>query len=649
MKDMLAALYNQSKINDYFHKKLSSQIEEYPKSLQEFLIKDAQFLSKLGVDNDANYKNAFYIIRHSQEILKKNNIKLNTEQLHLLYEQILKNIKTRPINTILGFKSAVMNALKDINYMSKNAYPNYEDMMPIQAPRDLSKWTMAMKNIYAKINSGIDTNEAALSIIGDWDKLEKRDFMNWLKFYQGGEHLKYKTAQKIEKTAQLKYYMNDNLPGYFMPVPASKPKEEIQKADVPIEAPAVEAPVGPSPEEKKQIIEVLRTKILSRLNSAEKLLSSEEGHIFMQSRDEFKRFLDALHKLKQEILLVNKASLNDKTYIDLIIRQGNIAAKGGFKKSAAMFYHIAQNGPSPPFAADLKFKSEQQGGDVANNPPSMDALTATPPVEGSPPAPMPPAETPPVEESPIKKLVKRVDPSADENNMDDDIFDVIDEEEDLVIEAQVADPPLPVPAQPASIEPKEAPTEEVPKEKQDDEGRDFDAKIDEAFANLTIHDVIKKLEEASYVFKNREIGRQLAVADVMLDRLGLAPFFPSLAEATRSALESNQYCLTRIEDIINKLRGTVSTKETDVGEVPAEITPELQAAKEKLETDSQKEKDRKALRKKIENEELETPAKEKPEVEGVEEELKETPAKLEAPPLAHKPPATPTPTAPLAP
>ena len=39
----------------------------------------------------------------------------------------------------------------------------------------------------------------------------------------------------------------------------------------------------------------------------------------------------------------------------------------------------------------------------------------------------------------------------------------------------------------------------------------------------------------------------------MLNKLGISGFFPALAEATRSALESNQYCQTRVDEILSKL------------------------------------------------------------------------------------------------
>ena len=88
-----------------------------------------------------------------------------------------------------------------------------------------------------------------------------------------------------------------------------------------------------------------------------------------------------------------------------------------------------------------------------------------------------------------------------------------------------------------------------------------DSLIEKALANVTVKDIISKLEELAGIFKNREISRQLAVIDLMMDAVGIAAFFPNLAEATNKSLESNQYTLTRVEDILAKLRGSEALPE----------------------------------------------------------------------------------------
>ena len=76
----------------------------------------------------------------------------------------------------------------------------------------------------------------------------------------------------------------------------------------------------------------------------------------------------------------------------------------------------------------------------------------------------------------------------------------------------------------------------------------------------------------------------------MLDKLGIAAFFPDLAEASKSALESNQYCQTRIENIIAKVRGAMIIPADDKIDInqepePAQLnpeTPQLNALKNRL-------------------------------------------------------------------
>jgi hypothetical protein len=81
--------------------------------------------------------------------------------------------------------------------------------------------------------------------------------------------------------------------------------------------------------------------------------------------------------------------------------------------------------------------------------------------------------------------------------------------------------------------------------------------LDKAFENITVKDVAKRLQALSTVFKNREIARQLSIIDLMLDKLGIAGLFPQLAEATKSALESNQYSSIRIEEVLSKLMSVI--------------------------------------------------------------------------------------------
>jgi hypothetical protein len=164
---------------------------------------------------------------------------------------------------------------------------------------------------------------------------------------------------------------------------------------------------------------------------------------------------------------------------------------------------------------------------------------------------------------------------------------------------------------------------------------EFDNQIDNAFKNVTISDVVAKLEKISKYYKTREHPRELSIVDMMLDSLGLASLFPSLSEALNKSLEANNYISTRVDDILSKLRGAVATQEKS--SKPSEPErPEITGIKNKLQEDQDKETKRKQMRKEQEASELDNKGKETPEVE-IEEDLASppTPAKAPAPrPLA---------------
>jgi hypothetical protein len=190
----------------------------------------------------------------------------------------------------------------------------------------------------------------------------------------------------------------------------------------------------------------------------------------------------------------------------------------------------------------------------------------------------------------------------DKNKSDDanDADDLLVTENDLIATAQAA-PPVPAPA------PVPAPTTPTPEHFAGDE-------IEQALKNVTIETVIEKLEALAKVYGNRELARQLNIVDLMLGRLGLATFFPNLAEAMRSALDSNQYVLTRVEEIISKLKSSTEGTGQQINLVPSlepgkdVYGPDIMGIKSKLETDKEKEKARKEKRKVMQEAEEASPA-----------------------------------------
>lgn len=532
---------------------------------------------------------------------------------------------------------------ENIPKLELKAYPNFDEYMFTPPPRDTKKWIEAVKDIYYKEKTGYDKRSAILSTINKWDEMEKRDFFNWLKFYEEGAHLKYKVAQQM-------WYEGLN-PGYILPFKKdSPPTVDTNSADDSLEEISVS--------EKKRIIEQQRKKIIGRLDSTEKLLRSDEGQMF--AGKEFETLLEIIYQLKKKIQLINKKSASTKLYDDMIVKEANVLQRRGFSKAADVLYKLADpmpdaTPPTPPTnvsGAPTTVPGDQVGGDRSN--------------ENTPPNNTPNLLPTKKEEAPSEGMGEFLDGLKGGNVTDDtdtndlEVMDV-DDELEVIKEAQEVPPASPpeVAPEPPAPEPapipeenleviEDAPPAPLPEEENLEVSEDeaprsnFDSVMDSALKNIKIDDVVIKLEDLAKIFKTREVPRQLALVDMMLDTLGISSFFPSLAEATNKSLESNQYILTRVEDILSKLRGTMATNEIDLtSENPAAQTPDMQTFKNKLIDQDEKEKAKKKMRKELEEKKLQDATKEEPEVE-IEEDLSQpTEVAPAAPPVPAAAPAPP--------
>ena len=569
----------------------------------------------------------------------------------------------------------------DVGMNVKKAYPNFDgNNIPYEEPADLGKWINTAKNIdYYRENNYQNAFEHATS---GWNDMEKLKFTNWLKFYEGGNHKKYATANV--------YFGGSGEIGYVLPNPSNKKDElnvidDLNSKDL-------------TPEQKKHIIEKQRKKIIGRLDSTEKLLRSEDGRHFVG--EELSELIKIIHELKRKIYSINKKSSSNKIYDDMIIREANILIKNGFVDAAAVLYKIADeainindnslmalgqqplppvNEPSTPSPAPSPITptppsqtpqpsqnkpiptspgaalspappgSTTVGGGAPNTSPTQPlnpsepspSAGSGPSISGGPPTIPPPENTPtpttslpssssnlPGEATPSQKpqespAWKQFFDEMNKNNTKKQAS-FFDDDEELIVEAQVApnvgNAPLEIES-PAPISMPQ-PTKEPLEVKENDrvpmlsynKSKDFDAIIDSAFQNVTIADIVNKLEDLTNLFKNREIPRQLAIVDLMLDRVGLSSVFSELSEASGKSIEANNYILSRIEDILSKLRGSVGVSKIDLQQTTAP-SGEAQVIKEKIELDKAKDEKRKQLRKEMENQQFETAPQPPPPVE----------------------------------
>lgn len=542
----------------------------------------------------------------------------------------------------------------------KSAYPNIDYFMHIPGQHDTAKWLQAISDIYRKERNGEARVKAIRQVTSNWNITETFDFLNWIKFYEAGDHMKYKFAQL--------WYENPDLPGYALHVKKDPAPSAVQQTDGPAIDFARERETDNA--DRRERIEKQRNKIIGRLDSAEKLLRSPDGHLF--SGKEFETLLETIYQLKKKIQMVNKISTSTRLYDDMIIREANVLHKNGFIKAASMLYSVAQS----PAQSGEQAKGTEGGATDLSAPPPPDPSGAGnpgPPSGGAgTPAQPPGGATMPQSEPnkpPLPKGIAEFLANLDESQVfgedkmgAEDELEVLDNDDALfVTEAQVApvDEPMTTTPAPAPLDPSpvSAPAPEAPAVAAEEGGDEplevteedikspakatptsnFDARVDAALAGVTVADVVAKLEDLAKIFKTREVPRQLGIVDMMLDHLGLASYFPSLSESTNKALESNNYIQSRIEDILSKLRGAMGSTEIDLkGDAEVE-NPEVASVKGKLQEDADKEAARKKMRKEQETAELTDKGKETPEVE-IEEDLgapaAPPPARPAAPPTA---------------
>ena len=74
--------------------------------------------------------------------------------------------------------------------------------------------------------------------------------------------------------------------------------------------------------------------------------------------------------------------------------------------------------------------------------------------------------------------------------------------------------------------------------------------------DAAVKEATDRLENISKLLKSRNMIRELASIDILLDKIGLASFFPELTDAQAKLIDSFGYSSNKIESIVAKLRGS---------------------------------------------------------------------------------------------
>lgn len=596
-----------------------------PNDVKDGVLADYQIMSHLGIDNDEDQNRFFMVLNHVPEIAHLIfNVDLNDKTARFIAAEVFKNREKAPISSLLELIEAVALALKKMapdSIKPKTAYPQPPPRQQLPT-YDIARWVNATRKIYSLMSKGYSKEQAKAHVLDGWQQREIMDYEQWLRFYTEKGPEKYpKLASEVEEM---------RLGG--VPVNMLKAVAPFQSGRdyMPKVPPGLPQDLPHDTSDVRDKIETQRKKIISRLNSAERLLSGPDGHIFA-GRD-LELMLKLLQDLKRRVQTANKLTVNSTLFEDFIFRAANQLKFQGRNEAAGFFYKIAQlpplggppggglgspvggpggsdagaEGEQPPTGKGNKqethdlleefFDNLKRGvNDKDDTPEEREELKKQPEPETTTPAPAA-AETPPPEGEEVESAEAAIE-------VDDLIKIGNGYWHPFISVGQVA--PTPPPARegprPAPTPNQAPPSPEVvgdegaPSGTPDDNTDDV---IEAALKNVSINDVINRLEMLVSIYNQREISRQLSILDIMMDRIGLSSYFPQLGEAMGKALESNQYIGNRLSEILTKVRGSVEAPgAAEWIDVSPEKPPETEGIRQRLEQKDQQEERRKEMRK----------------------------------------------------
>ncbi len=140
-------------MNKYILDKIKDRAKMLPANMREELICEAYALSKLGIESDEDYRDAFYISIHSKDIAEEMvGRPLNTLEMAKISATLMHDRSKFPINTIFGFYNSIAGALNVIEIpIKKIAYPQDSAGQYFPPPFNRTKWTRSMHDVYRRV------------------------------------------------------------------------------------------------------------------------------------------------------------------------------------------------------------------------------------------------------------------------------------------------------------------------------------------------------------------------------------------------------------------------------------------------------------------------------------------------------------------
>lgn len=268
-------------------------------------------------------------------------------------KDVIKKLKTD--NDFYFFITSMLIGSSEIK---KTAYPMMENYF-FKDPffgYDLQKWAACVHKIYeATYKDGVTYDESVRKYSSNIfeDEEERKSFLNWLKYYNQGEHLKYnvKTASfqlPLSATGDA-YTSTSNYIGADYVLDHDKQVNEAKEQG-----------------EKKLNYKNWKKKFNTALRRVDKILKESEDYVDPDKYEEISQVLNKLDVQVGKIRLQSTAS-------DVSYRAANQLKKLGFNDGASVLYKYSQEA-APPAVPDPAAQSEAPTESPAPEEPSVDEV-----------------------------------------------------------------------------------------------------------------------------------------------------------------------------------------------------------------------------------------------------------------------------------
>lgn len=512
---------------------------------KSYVVKQAELMTSLGIEDEISLRKFHHISRFVPIFVRRATYIHNPE----IYTKVIRYVfdNRASVNNVEDLRTMVIEALAEQTIVKK-AYPQSDNEYDVIPSYDTQKWIKAKSDIDLKKRLFRNVNPAYIvqEVTKGWSEMEINKFNDWVRFYEEGGHAVYKTANSHT------FYTKDNtFP--LQPVPGLT-KEEPRINEIEL----MKERAKKQRQEKLELLQKARNSLIGRISSAKKILSSEIGQTLVG--DEYEKLLRTLMQVEESLLTLKTSKLVP----DVLARAENSLKKCGYDHAAFIFNKIAQENPDVKNAI-IETLNDATSWSEKNLMPSNKELKDELEKEKQEPTdevPVPEEEgansdVPPPPPSPVTASYQWATYKTPELAHFEKIAEVVGQ----AIESAKSIHKL---------------AQQIPAGTSSNATKFFaEDSLDKAFANIKLSDIIKRIQALVRVFKNREIARQLSIIDLMLDKLGIAGLFPQLAEATKSALESNQYSGTRVEEILGKLMSMSDEGGNLNAQLGKEIKPSL--------------------------------------------------------------------------